>query len=219
MPAQRIPDLATLTAAELAADDKFVVYDLSQDKYKSLTKDEFAIMMAASIPPEFVIAQFIKAHGAGSGTDADLLDGKHAAAFAQLTGAAFTGNVSVTGTLNVDGASSTVGGLITASEFATKLAVGTSTGTLTVSSANQTLFINSTCTIAPNVFTKGDCITFYGTGTGGRVRGAGGFNIYKDNGFRTPIGYDVYLDVNKTASLLIVSPTEGYITGGGDPPV
>jgi hypothetical protein len=43
--------------------------------------------------------------------------------------------------------------------------------------------------------------------------------MYKDNGFRTPTGFDIFLDVNKTASLLFVSPTEGYITGGGNPPL
>lgn len=219
MPAQRIPDLPTITAAELAAGDQFVVYDLSHDKYKSLTKDEFAIMMAASISPEFVIAQFIKAHGAGSGTDVDLLDGKHATAFAQLSGAAFTGNVSVTGTLNVAASTSTIGGLTTASEFAARPTAESTTGVLTASSANQTLFINGTCIITPNVFAKGDCITFYSTGISGRVRGAGGFQMYKDNGFRTPIGDDIWLDTNRTASLLFVSPTEGYITGGGNAPL
>lgn len=52
--------------------------------------------------------------GAGSGLDADMLDGMNSSAFAQLSGAAFTGNISTTGTLRVTGAGGfnigTVGG-------------------------------------------------------------------------------------------------------------
>lgn len=39
--------------------------------------------------------------GSGNGLDADLLDGNHASAFALLSGASFTGNVTVTGAMQV----------------------------------------------------------------------------------------------------------------------
>ena len=41
--------------------------------------------------------------GAGSGLDADLLDGYHASSFALLSGAGFSGNVSVAGTIYISG--------------------------------------------------------------------------------------------------------------------
>lgn len=44
-----------------------------------------------------ILAALLTVDGAGTGLDADLLDGNHAAAFALLAGAAFTGNVSVAG--------------------------------------------------------------------------------------------------------------------------
>ena len=40
-----------------------------------------------------VLAKLVTVDGAGSGLDADLLDGSHASAFAKLTGATFTGTV------------------------------------------------------------------------------------------------------------------------------
>ena len=52
----------------------------------------------------------LKDEGHGSGLDADLLDGLHASAFAQLSGADFTGNVSVGGKLSMSGAGLTRAG-------------------------------------------------------------------------------------------------------------
>jgi hypothetical protein len=40
-----------------------------------------------------VLAKLVTVDGVGSGLDADLLDGSHASAFAQLSGATFTGTV------------------------------------------------------------------------------------------------------------------------------
>lgn len=218
MPAQRIPDLTTIAAADLASDDKFVVYDLSEDKYKALTKDEFAIMLAASITPSFVIAQFVKADGAGSGTNADLLDGKQAAVFALLAGAAFTGNISVDGVLTVSGSTGALGPTI-ATEFAARPDEETTSGTLTSASANGSIFNAAVCIVNPNVFSAGDCISFFSTGATLRVRCGTGMNIFKDNDPRTPASAgDVFLDARETASILFVSPTEAYITGGGEAP-
>jgi hypothetical protein len=53
-------------------------------------------LLSAAYTAGDVLAKIATVDGAGSGVDADLLDGLHGAAFAQLSGAAFTGGVSTT---------------------------------------------------------------------------------------------------------------------------
>jgi len=89
--------------------------------------------------------------GAGSGLDADTVDGVQEAALAKLAGAAFTGNVSTTGTLGVTGAitgSSTVQG--------TRLISTIATGTAPLTVASTTRVANL------NAATAGDADTVQG---------------------------------------------------------
>jgi|GEM_PF-1799016 len=58
---------------------------------------------AAAYTAADVLAKLTTVDGAGSGLDADLLDGLNSTAFARLNGAAFTGSVSVAGTASATG--------------------------------------------------------------------------------------------------------------------
>lgn len=56
-----------------------------------------------------ILDELLTVDGAGSGLNADLLDGIDSTAFALLSGAAFTGNVSTTGTFDVTSGTATIG--------------------------------------------------------------------------------------------------------------
>lgn len=60
------------------------------DAVRALTPKALAAVFTAAN----VLARLVTVDGAGSGLDADLLDGRHGAEFALLTGAAFTGAIS-----------------------------------------------------------------------------------------------------------------------------
>ena len=104
MTALRIPDLTALTAAGTANNDFFIVFDSSTNTTKKILKSELTAMAATDLPAATVLAKLLTVDGPGSSLDADTLDGVQAAAFAQLGGAAFTGNVSVTGSFTHTGA-------------------------------------------------------------------------------------------------------------------
>lgn len=101
--------------------------------------------------------------GAGSGLDADLLDGLNSTAFAQLSGAAFTGNVSTTGTVTATG--NIIGHIATNAQTASYTLVLADDGKLVEinnASAN-TVTIPTNASVA---FPVGTQITILQTGAG-----------------------------------------------------
>lgn len=78
-----ISGLATaLTGAGTAADDLLPIWDTSTASTKKQRVDELAIAIIANATAASLLAKILTVDGAGSGLDADLLDGNSAAAFA-----------------------------------------------------------------------------------------------------------------------------------------
>lgn len=142
--------------------------------------------------------------GAGSGLDADLLDGNHASAFAFLTGATFTGGITAT-TFAGNGANLTdvdaayLGGQ---SPSAYALVAGDKfTGSMTFGSANVTP--NSPNRI--NVLVPSENV-------------GGGISFWETNTFKMTFGYDGTL-TGTSNKLVILDNTDAEIfsfTNGGD---
>ena len=88
--AGRAPVLADLVLGELAVN----VTDGKLYLKKSTSGVESIVdVTAGGMTDAELFAKVIAQDGSGSGLDADLLDGTHASAFAQLAGATFTGTV------------------------------------------------------------------------------------------------------------------------------
>lgn len=88
--AGRVPTTAQLAAGELAVN----VTDGKLYLKKSTSGVESIIdVTSAALTDAQIFAKVTAQDGAGSGLDADLLDGAHASAFALLSGATFTGTV------------------------------------------------------------------------------------------------------------------------------
>ena len=88
--AGRVPTTAQLAAGELAVN----VTDGKLYLKKSASGVESIVDVTAAVLTDAQIFSKVAAQdGAGSGLDADLLDGSHASAFALLAGATFTGTV------------------------------------------------------------------------------------------------------------------------------
>ena len=88
--AGRVPTTAQLAAGELAVN----VTDGKLYLKKSTSGVESIVdVTSAALTDAQIFAKITAQDGAGSGLDADLLDGAHASAFAQLAGATFTGTV------------------------------------------------------------------------------------------------------------------------------
>jgi hypothetical protein len=172
MTAQRIPDLTALTAAATANDDYFVVFDSSTNLTKKIAKSEVSSFAATDLTAAAVLAKLLTVDGPGSLLDADTLDGTQLSALAQLTGAAFTGNVSVSGTTTLGVTNATK---LTTVELIARIDDDTKTGasTLTVADANKQLFADNNLTIPNSVFTKGDWIVLNATADARFSRGAG----------------------------------------------
>lgn len=88
--AGRMPTTAQLEAGELAVnvtDGKLYL------KKATGGVESIVDVTAGGMTNAELFAKVTAQDGAGSGLDADLLDGAHASAFAQLTGATFTGTV------------------------------------------------------------------------------------------------------------------------------
>jgi hypothetical protein len=88
--AGRVPTTAQLAAGELAVN----VTDGKLYLKKSTSGVESIVdVTSAALTDAQIFAKVTAQDGAGSGLDADLLDGAHASAFALLSGATFTGTV------------------------------------------------------------------------------------------------------------------------------
>lgn len=88
--AGRVPTTAQLAAGELAVN----VTDGKLYLKKSTSGVESIIdVTSAALTDAQIFAKVTAQDGAGSGLDADLLDGSHASAFALLSGATFSGTV------------------------------------------------------------------------------------------------------------------------------
>lgn len=88
--AGRVPTPAQLAAGELAVN----VTDGKLYLKKSTSGVESIVdVTSAALTDAQIFAKITAQDGPGSGLDADLLDGTHASAFAQLAGATFTGTV------------------------------------------------------------------------------------------------------------------------------
>jgi hypothetical protein len=88
--AGRVPTTAQLAAGELAVN----VTDGKLYLKKSTSGVESIVdVTSAALTDAQIFAKITAQDGPGSGLDADLLDGAHASAFAQLAGATFTGTV------------------------------------------------------------------------------------------------------------------------------
>jgi len=88
--AGRVPTTAQLAAGELAVN----VTDGKLYLKKSASGVESIVdVTTAAMTDTQIFAKITAQDGAGSGLDADLLDGSHASAFARLSGATFTGAV------------------------------------------------------------------------------------------------------------------------------
>jgi hypothetical protein len=88
--AGRVPTTAQLAAGELAVnvtDGKLYL------KKTTGGVDSIVDVTSAALTDAEIFAKITAQDGAGSGLDADLLDGTHATAFAQLAGATFTGTL------------------------------------------------------------------------------------------------------------------------------
>ncbi len=206
----RVPDLTALTAAATAADDYFIIFDSSTDTLKKILKSELATLMATDLPAATVLAKLLSVDGPGSLLDADLLDGNHAAAFALLTGAAFSGNVSVAGTLTHTGTTATFNKLF-ASEMTAKVDPETKSGasTLTSADANKQLFANNNLTLPSSGFVQGDWIVLNATADARFTRGSG-LTMYFDG---TNVA-EVWVRPYRCAVAIFDSPTVCRIIGG-----
>jgi hypothetical protein len=88
--AGRVPTTAQLAAGELAVN----VTDGKLYLKKSTSGVESIVdVTSAALTDAQIFAKVTAQDGAGSGLDADLLDGSHASAFALLSGATFSGTV------------------------------------------------------------------------------------------------------------------------------
>lgn len=88
--AGRVPTTAQLAAGELAVN----VTDGKLYLKKSTSGVESIVdVTSAALTDAQIFAKVAAQDGAGSGLDADLLDGNHASAFALLSGATFSGTV------------------------------------------------------------------------------------------------------------------------------
>ena len=88
--AGRVPTTAQLAAGELAVN----VSDGKLYLKKSTSGVESIVdVTSAALTDAQIFAKVTAQDGAGSGLDADLLDGSHASAFALLSGATFSGTV------------------------------------------------------------------------------------------------------------------------------
>jgi hypothetical protein len=216
MTAQRIPDLTVQTAAATANDDYFIIYDSSTNLTKKIAKSEVSSFAATDLTAAAVLSKLLTVDGAGSGLDADTLDGVQLAALAQLAGAAFTGNVSVAGSFTHSGVQASFN----------KISVGEIRGAVTESDADDTsrtlvaadsgtqIFNINNMTVPANVFSNGHWIVVHGTdtlGTGGRVTRGSGVTMY----FEGTNVAEVFLDLWSSAVIIFDSATVCRVVARG----
>lgn len=211
MAGQRIPQLPTITGVNVATGDKFLVYDLSTDTTKAITRAELDTVIDNALTPAVIISKFNSADGSGSGTDADMLDGLHAAAFALLTGAAFTGNVSTTGTLTTTGAA-TFSNKLTAGSLQAPIEMFSAVGdfTLVAGNANKQVFIDGNVTVPSSVFSQGMMIGIHADTSDRQIIRGSGLQLFSDG---TDVA-QVYLRPRRSAVLIFESASICRVIGG-----
>lgn len=216
MTAQRIPDLTSLNAAGTANNDFFVIFDSSTNTTKKILKSELSTMVTTDLTAATVLAKLLTVDGPGSLLDADTLDGVQLAALAQLSGAAFTGNVSVAGSFTHTGVQAVFN----------KIAVGEIQGAVTESDANNIsrtlvladagtqIFNVNNMTVPASVFSQGHWVVLHGTnllGSGGRVTRGSGVTMY----FEGTNVAEVYLDLWSSAVIIFDSATVCRVVARG----
>jgi hypothetical protein len=181
---------------------------------------------AASYTAADVLSKLLTVDGAGSGLDADLLDGVQGSAYATLAGTqTFTGAKNFTGGLELSGVnvvslsatqtltnktltSPTINGGTIQSR---PQAASETTGTLTAASANRTIQATGGITINNSVFTAGDIILIYAGDTSRTLTQGSGVTMRlggtATTGNRT-------LAARGVAVLFFVSASEVVVSGG-----
>ena len=218
MAGQRIPDLTAITAAGVANDDYFLIFDSSTNTTKKILKSEVSTLFTNGLAAADVIAKLLTVDGPGSLLDADLLDGVHAAAFALLTGAAFSGAVSVAGNFTHTGTVATFGKAVIDELTASVPSIDlTSNRALNSTDINVQLFADSSArvaTINTGVFSKGQWVVLHGGSAGARFSRGSGVTMYSDNTNTS----DVYIRERRSAVAVFDSATVCRIIGGTTSP-
>lgn len=214
MTATRIPDLTAVTAAGTANDDFFVIFDSSTNTTKKILKSELSAMVQTDLGAAALLAKLVTVDGPGSLLDADTLDGLQATAFAQLSGAAFTGMITSTAGLDIIGASTF--GKITAGGIKARVQSEDQDGayTFVLADANTQIFGSPASTVPASVFSKGDQIIIHSDSGDTTINRGSGLTMYF-NGTNVSAAY---IRPWRSAAVIFDSSTVCRVIGGTTTP-